>query len=98
MRIELKTAGGFAAALTAREYAVDSETLPEPVQHELVSLATAALAEPPAKINPKLRDAMSYEIRIVQPNHIDTIVVYDGGIPPAASRLIKFVKTLAATR
>lgn len=95
MLVELKTAGGFAAPLMTRQYTVDSAKLPEAMQQKLAALAEAAIAEPRPEANPRLRDAMSYEVTITHPDRKETIVAYDGGVPPAMSQLIKFVKSQA---
>ena len=89
---------GEKSGLATRRYTVNSAILPEATQQELAALVAAALAEPRAKANPQLRDAMSYEIKITQPDGTETIVAYDGGLPPATSRLIKLMKSLAAKR
>lgn len=97
MKIRMEIAGGIVAPLMAKQYSLDSARLPEAKKEELQNLVAAALAEPAAAANPRLRDARSYELEIDCPEGKQTIVAYDGSVKPATRQLIKLIQTLAAT-
>jgi hypothetical protein len=95
MRIEMETAGGFAPAAMAKRLSLDLSSLPEEARSRVQAAADEALQEPLPPPNPRMRDGRSHEIRITGGGKDETLVVYDGATPPAVSRLINLVKSLA---
>ncbi len=98
MRFHLQITGGLAAPLTHRRIVVDTSQLPADQATELESLAESALCEMPPAINPKLRDAMYYELTITRGDEQRTIVAADGGIPPALGRLLKRLRASSGSQ
>jgi hypothetical protein len=96
MRLSLQIAGGIAAPVTARRYEVDVASLPAAKQEEVQRLVAQAVAEPRGEGNPRLRDAMSYELTIHSDRGETTLVADDGAVPPRLRQLIDLVKSLGA--
>lgn len=96
MKLRLDIAGGIAAPLMSRQLVVDSATLPEAQQRQLETLVEQALSEPPREVNPRLRDAMSYELTVVSDRGEQTIVAYDGSVSRVLRELIELLKSVAS--
>ena len=94
MKLELEISGGLAAPLTSKRYDVDVSSLPQDVQKQVEELVKNLLAAPSPTLNPKLRDAMSYQLTITSDALKKTVVADDGGVPQPMMELIKLIKSV----
>jgi hypothetical protein len=92
MKLELEVAGGFAAPVTSNRYSLDLASLPEDSRKQLEELVKELLAAPRPASNPKLRDAMSYQLTITSDSHKESVEADDGGMPKPMRELIKLIK------
>src|SRR5215510_5566119 len=96
MKLELDISGGFASTVTSGRYEVDVASLPEDVQKQVEELVKGLLAAPRSQANPKLRDAMSYELTVVSDAHKESVVAEDGGLSQPMKDLIKLIKSVGS--
>jgi len=94
MKLELEISGGLAAPLTSNRYDVDVASLRQDVQKQVEELVKNLLAAPPPTLNPKLRDAMSYQLTITSDALKKTVVADDGGVPQPMRELIRLIKSV----
>lgn len=94
MLIHLQIAGGLAPPLMSEELTVDSTHLSTSQAADLQNLVHEALAETPPPLDPSVRDAMAYELRIECGEQVHCIVAFDGGLTPGIGRLINYVRKL----
>jgi hypothetical protein len=96
MKLELEISGGFAPSVTSGRYVLDVASLPEDARKQVEGLVNDLLEAPRPSLNPKLRDAMSYELKIVSGGCRHNIVAEDGGLSATMQELIKRIKGLGA--
>jgi hypothetical protein len=94
MKLELEISGGLAAPLTSNRFDVDVASLRQEVQKQVEELVNNLLAAPPPTLNPKLRDAMSYQLTITSDALKKTVVADDGGVPQPMRELIRLIKSV----
>lgn len=98
MKLELEISGGLAGPLTSNRYDVDVASLRQDVQKQVEELIKNLLAAPPSPLNPKLRDAMTYQLTITSDALKKTVVADDGGVPQPMRELIKLIKSVGTRR
>ena len=96
MKLELEISGGFAPSVTSGRYVLDVASLPEDVRKRVEELVKELLAAPRPTPNPKLRDAMSYQLTVTSDAGKQTVVADDGGLPQPMREIIKLMKSLGS--
>ena len=96
MKLELEVAGGFAAPVTSNRYTLDLASLPEDSRKQVEELVKQLLAAPRSGANPKLRDAMSYQLTITSEGRTESVEADDGGLSGPMRELIKLIKASGA--
>src|SRR5262245_1050454 len=74
MKLELEISGGFAPSVTSGHYSLDVASLSQDARKQIEELVNDLLAAPRPRPNPKLRDAMSYELTVVSGDLTQSVV------------------------
>jgi emfourin len=94
MRLRLDVSGGFAPQLTGRSLNLDVASLPKETQSRVEALVAAIRKAGSPEANPKLRDAMFYDLAISDDDGEEVISAADGSLTPDLGELVSLMKKL----